>query len=241
VTVAPPADARALEALLRDERHGPPAPGDVTPWDFVSRWPDGVVRGRVWPIVSALLLDDDLTIRARAVEFVRLWTDGRDLTTPRLLEVAEQHGERYADQQVDGLTLRYALASALAELAYGVGERVARILRAMNAHEAVAGSVIGRYDPDVAIERAPQFGDAHADWIDDAASTLAMYRRDSIMALLAAIRGLSEATRQRALAAVESHISRDDAAAAAVARSEGFPPPREPAPTAAACRDAVGL
>jgi hypothetical protein len=215
--------------------------GDVTPWDFVYRWPDGFVRGRVWRIVSKLLVDGDETIRARAVEFQRLWTDGRALTTPRIFDVAEQHPELYGDQHVEAMTLRDWLGSALSKLAYCVGERVAKIIRAMNEHEPVAGSVMGRYYPDDAIALAPRFGDAHADWIEDAAGTLALYRRDSVVAFLGAICELSSSTRQRAFAAVEQYIKRDDAAAAQMAKDEGFPPPSKAAPTAEYCRRAMGL
>ena len=238
---APPTDDAGIEAALRGARNGPPPMGDSTPWDFVYRWPDGFVRGRVWPIVSKLLVDGDEMVRARAVEFQRLWTDGRALTTPRILEVAEQHRELYGDQQVEGMTLRYWLGFALSNLAYRVGEPVAKIIRGMNEHEPVAGSVVGRYYPDDATSLAPRFGDAHPDWIEDAAGTLALYRRDSVVAFLGAIRGLSATTRQRALAAVEHYIKRSDSAAAATAQSEGFPPPSKPAPTAEYCRRAVGL
>src|SRR6266850_2351685 len=95
---AVPADDRALEALLRERRFGPPDPDDATPWDFVRRWPDATVRGRVWPIVSRLLTDGDDVVRARAVEFVRDWSEGAALTVPRLLEVAERHAGQFGDQ-----------------------------------------------------------------------------------------------------------------------------------------------
>ena len=231
-----PAGDPDLEALLRRESRGIPPPWESTPWDFVYRWPSSVLRERLWPIVSRFLIDQDDAIRARAVEFVRIWTDGQSLTTPRLLEVSARHAELYADQQVDGITLRHSLAWALSNLAYQVGEPAVRILREMNERAPEAGSVIGRYYPDYAIERAPQFGDAHADWIEEAARTIALYRRDFVVAFLGALRRLSAETRERALAAVEEGIERDDAKAAATAQGEGFPPPAQPAPSGEDCR-----
>ena len=67
-----PADDRALEALLRDRRFGPPGHDEATPWDFVRRWPDATVRSRVWPIVSRLLLDgDELVLRVAVAHSLR--------------------------------------------------------------------------------------------------------------------------------------------------------------------------
>jgi hypothetical protein len=97
-----PEDDRALESMLRDRRNGPPDPGEANPWSFVRRWPDAAVRGRVWPVISRLLLDADPVVRERAVEFVRGWDDGAALTAPRLIEVASQHAELYADQASKG-------------------------------------------------------------------------------------------------------------------------------------------
>lgn len=233
-----PATDAELEAQLRENRFGPPPMGDTTPWDFVQRWPDNYVRGTAWPVISKLLVDADDTVRARAVEFQRLWTDGRALTTPRILDVAEQHRELFGDQKVDGITLRYELGFALANLAYRVGERVAKIIREMNEHEPIAGSVMGRYYPEDTIAEIPR---ANADWIDDAAGALALYRRDWTIAFLDALRSQPEATRKRALKGVEALIERDDKAAAAAAQGQGFPPPSKPAPSAEYCRRAVGL
>ena len=146
-----PPDDRALEALLRERRFGPPDPDAVTPWDFARRWPDAIVRERVWPIVSRLLVDDDMLVRARAVELVRVWCEGADLTTPRLLDVAAGHPALYGDQAPEGITLRYELAFALSDRADEIhGSRIAALLREMSRHGEVGGgaaSVLGRYAP----------------------------------------------------------------------------------------------
>jgi hypothetical protein len=241
---APP-DDRALEALLRERRFGPPDPDDATPWDFARRWPDATVRSRVWPIVSRLLDDGDDLVRARAVEFVRDWSDGATLTVPRLVEAAERHPDRFADQEVEGVTLRHTLAHALSNrVDSGSGARIAALLRKMAANEPIGGgaaSVLGRYDPVFVAAQARRWGDAAVGWIEEAARSLALFRRDTVVPFLQATAGLGKTSRERILQAVEGYIKRDDATAAALARGEGLPVPIHAAPSAAECRRAIGL
>jgi hypothetical protein len=240
-----PADDGALERLLRERRQGPPPPGEVTPWDFVLQWPQQVLEQRVWPIVSRLLVDDDDLIRARAVELVRLWRDGAGLTTPRLLAVAERNAALYADQKPEGVALRDELGHALADRASGGdGARIGRILERLAANALVGGgaaSVLGEHAPDFVTAQAKRWGDDAIDWLEEAARTLAMFRRDAILPFLTAARGLSQANRERLVAAAESYVKRDDALAATLAKTEGLPPPARPAPTTDECRHAIGL
>ncbi len=240
-----PQDDRALESMLRDQRNGPPEPGEANPWAFVRRWPDAAVRGRVWPVVSRLLLDADPVVRERAVEFVRGWDDGAALTASRLIEVASQHAELYADQAIEGMTLRYALAFALSNrVTPANGAQIAGLLRELANHELIGGgtaSVLGRYEPTFVTEVAPKYGDAQLDWIAEAAGSMALFRRDSLVPFLTALRGLTQATRERLLATVEEYIKRDDVAAKSLARGQGLPIPTKAAPTAASLRSAIGL
>ncbi len=240
-----PQDDRALESMLRDQRNGPPDPGEANPWAFVRRWPDAAVRGRVWPVISRLLLDADPVVRERAVEFVRGWDDGAALTAPRLIEVASQHAELYADQAIEGMTLRYALAFALSNRVTPTnGAQIAGLLRELANHEPIGGgaaSVLGRYEPAFVQAQAQKWGDAQIDWIEEATRSLALFRRDAIVPFLTALRGLSQATRERLLAAVEEYIKRDDAEATTLARGQGLPIPTKAAPTAAYLRSAIGI
>ncbi len=243
--VAPPADDGALEALLRERRFGPPDPRDATPWDFVRRWPDPTVRGRAWPIICRLLTDDDELVRARAVELVRVWSEGRALTTPRLIEVAERHAALYGDQAPEGVTLRHELAFALSN---GVdehnGAHVAALLREMAEREPIGGgaaSVLGRYEPAFVAAQAKKWGEAQASWIVEATRSLVLFRRDAILPFLNALRGLGHATRTRVLEIVEEYIKRDDATATALALGERLPPPTRRAPSPDDCRIALGL
>jgi hypothetical protein len=241
----PPADDRALEALLRERRFGPPDPADATPWDFVRRWPDATVRSRVWPIVSRLLDDGDDLVRARAIEFVRDWSDGAGLTVPRLIEVAARHPDKFADQDVEGVSLRHTLAHALSNrLDSANGARVAALLRKLAANGPVGGgaaSVLGRYEPAFVGAQAVRWGDASIGWIEEAARSLALFRRDAVLAFLETTKPLGQASRERILQAVEAYMKRDDATAAALARGQGLPAPTHPAPSASECRAAIGL
>lgn len=240
-----PADDGALERLLREQRLGPPGPDESTPWDFVRRWPDDVVRRRAWPIISRLLVDADETVRARAVEFVRDWSDGAAVTTPRLIEVAERNAAAFGDQRVEGVTLRHTLAHALANRAGGgQGPRVAAALKRLAANGPVGGgaaSVLGEYEPAFVTAQVQRWGDGAADWLEEAARSLAMFQRDALLPFLQAVRALDAGNRQRIVAAVESYIKRDDAQAGALARAEGLHPPSRPAPSADECRRAAGL
>jgi hypothetical protein len=239
----PPADDAVLERLLRDRRFGPPGPGEATPWDFVQRWPQRVLHDRVWPIVSRLLLDKDALVRARAVEFVRLWRDGAALTTPTLMTTAEQHASEFGDQRPEGLPLREMLAHALADRAAGSGEgrRIAGILKSLAAQEPVGGgaaAVLGEYEPGFVTVQAKRWGDGA---IDEAARSLALFQRDAILPFLTAARSLGEANRERLAAVVEAYVRRDDSQATTMARAEELPPPQNPAPSPAECRRALGL
>jgi hypothetical protein len=240
-----PADDEALEALLRTQRRGPPMPYESTPWDFARAWGEPTRRTRVWPIVSRLLVDADELVRARAVELVRVWHEGAELTTPRLLEVAERHPGLYGAQAPEGITLRYELAFALSNRARPEnGARVAALLREMAMHEPIGGGaamVLARHDPAFVAARAAVWGEAQARWFAEAAGSIAMYRRDALLPLLQAFRGFDQASRERILEAVEHYIQRDDHVARSIAEGEKLPPPVQPAPSQAECRHALDL
>lgn len=239
-----PADDRELEALLRARRRGPPAPYESTPWDFTCHWDDHAMRTRVWPIVRRLLVDADEIVRARAVELVRLWDAGADMTLPRLLEVATSHPDLYGDQAPEGTTLRRELAFALSNRARPENAtQVAALLRDMSAHEVLetAALLVGRHDPGFVLDRARAWGEAQARWFANAAGSIAMFRRDALLPTLEAFRGFGNASKERILEQVESYIQRDDAAATRLAQGEQLPPPTRPAPSAEECRQAIGL
>lgn len=223
-----PADDRALEELLRARRRGPPAPHESTPWDFARNWDSQTLRSRVWPIVSRLLVDADELVRLRAVELVRVWDAGADLTAPRLIEVATKHPELYGDQAPEGTTLRHELAFALSNRARPENAaQVAALLRDMSEHEVLetAALLIGRHDPDFVIDRTTVWGEAQARWFADAAGSIAMFRRDALLPALQAFRGFGEAAKQRILEQVERYIQRDDGAATSLAVGEQLAAP----------------
>ena len=171
------------------------------------------------------------------------------MTTPRLLEVAERHADQFGDQRPEGVPLRRRLAHALSDrAAHGSGPRIAAILKRM----AGASEPVGGRNRERARRARPRIRDG----ADGALRWRRRHRldrgrrrahwqlfpqRDALVPFLTAARGLSAANRERLLAAVETYIRRDDAVAATLARTEGLAPPSQPAPSAEACRRAVGL
>ena len=239
-----PGTERELEKLLPDSRFGPPAPDEATPWDFVLQWTEADLRARVWPTISRLLLDDDDRVRERALEFIANWHDGADVTTQRLLEVAEQHLQLFAKQAPDGVPLREKLARALANRARVDGPRVAAILRRLASDTPVGGgaaTVLGMYEPGFVTAQAARWEDRALTFIDEAAQSLALFRRDAVLPFLRAVRHLSEPSRSQLLATIESAMKRDDAVATFLPRSRGLPSPTQPAPSDDECRRVVGL
>jgi hypothetical protein len=217
----------------------------MSPWDFAMHWPDVALRGRVWPIISRLLTDGDELVRARAVEFVRLWRDGADLTTDRLVSIGETHGELYADQRPEGISLRDELAHALADRAVSREQRrIARVLEYLASSGPVGGgaaTILGEFAPEFVIAQASAWGDDAVDWLAEAARSLARYRRDEIVPFLTAARGMSRENRERLVSTVDGAVKRDDSKAAALAQVEGIPAPTKPAPSTTECRSAIGL
>jgi hypothetical protein len=244
-TADPPDDDARLESLLRDHRYGPPDPDEKTPWDFVFRWPDDYVRARAWPIVSRLLTDRDDLVRARAVEFVRDWRDGADVTVPRLLDVLQRQAAMFADQAPEGIALRDSVAHALSNRADKEnGPSIGAGLRRLAADHAIGGgaaSVLGRFDPLFVAQQARRWGESALPWVEEATRSVALFRRDEILPFLRELRGWSTAARETVLAAVEGYVKRQDDQASAVATTYGLPQPRKSAPSTAECRVAIGL
>lgn len=182
------------------------------------RWTSGVA----WS-------DGDELIRARALQFVRDWSDGAQLTTPRAIEVAERHASLFTNQTVEGETLRDLLADTLGVLAIRhEGARIAGILRKMAAVAPLGGgavTILARHDPAFVIAQAKQWGGRASQWLADAATSIALYHRDSVIPFLQVASHLDEADRGRILGLVETVIKRSDADAALIARSNGTPVP----------------
>jgi hypothetical protein len=152
-----PADSdEALAALLRGNARGIPAPGMTTTWDFVWRWPEDYRADHVWPVVSRLLVDDDVDVRAHALEFARGWHEGSAVVRPRVLEVAEQHPELFVQSDETGTTLRSQLASVLANVTRTAdGARDAERIWKIVADEPMdtdAATVLADYAPERMIE-----------------------------------------------------------------------------------------
>ena len=239
-----PSDDAALERLLRERRFGPTEPDEVTPWDFVFRWPEDQLRQRVWPIVSRLLLDPDDLLRERAVEFVRGWRQGTDVAIPRLLDAVEAHLDLFSRGVVEGIPIRETVAHALSNRARVDPPRVVAQLRRLAADRPLgcgAAAVLGEFDPAFVMQQAQRWGAEAIDWIDKAARSLALFRRDEVIPFLESLRGLRDDNRERIIGVVEQYIKRDDAKASALSRADGLTPPSKSAPSLEDCRRAIGL
>ena len=101
--------------------------------------------------------------------------------------------------------------------------------------------MLGEFEPTFVITQVGRWGDEAIGWLEEAARSLAMFQRDSIVSFLEAARHLGDEARTRLLAAVEAYVKRDDAVAATLARGEGLAAPARPAPTTDDCRRAIGL
>ncbi|MDB4965519.1 MAG: hypothetical protein JWN44_1208 [Myxococcales bacterium] len=167
------------------------------------------------------------------------------LTTPRLIDVAEQQTALFGDEPVETVPLRETMAHVLANCApWSDRDRIAAVLMKMSAEGPTAGGsagIVACFDPQFAATRAQQWGDEAFAWIEDAATSVALFRRDEVVTFLRALTNLSTENRNRILEGVEKFIKRDYAAATAIAKRDRFPPPTRPAPTEDDCRRAIGL
>ncbi len=226
-TPSPPTSIEAAETTLRELAPGPPPFGDNDPWDFIHRWPDGVVAAVVWPAVSRLLEGDDAEAREQAIWFARTWKVERRRSFDRLIEVATQRADLYRDAaQLETLAL------GLSALSYDFPAeqpRVAALILTLfgDALPCRGGvGVLAEHEPIELIERAPKWTDGYLEQIAvrEAVSAMAVYHPEHLLELLGAVRSRSTEHRQEILAELEPRLG----------MSAGLP-------TQGECRDALGL
>lgn len=242
-TPNPPTSTADAEAMLRSSAAGPPSFGDDDPWDFVLRWPEDVIANVAWPAISHLLEDDDPDVRARSISFVGVWRDGGQRTLDRLIEVATQRASLFRDAaQADELAI--ALAGKSASLP-AQGPRVASAILALLSGAPPpkgAVTVLAEHEPSAVIQGATKWshdsaGQAAA---KGAAFAMAMYRRDDLLELLAALGARSLEQRTEILAEIEAPLALADDQLALILKTEGLPLPQTH-PTLDDCRRALGL
>jgi hypothetical protein len=243
-TPDPTTSIAEAEATLRAHAPGPPPFGDDDPWDFVFRWPEHAIATAVWPAASHLLEDGDPVVRERAVWFARRWPVERRGALERLTEVATQHAELYrAASQIETLT------AGIGDLAYSFPEeqpRMAGVILTLlgDAPPCRAGvTLVVKHEPARLIERAPKWGESSVDGyaVMEAVSAMALYRRDDLLALLAALRSRSVDHRRSLLAELEPMLRMSDEHRARVLNAEGLPLPTRSCPTLDECRAALDL
>jgi len=199
-TEAPPLPATdaELEALLRWTANRPPNFGDDQSWDFVLRWRPPALFARVWPIVDKLLLDPDPHVRACALELVNAWTAGASTTISRLISIARVRADAYPEP-----ALRADLARTLVNLSVTVRSYrpaiAAAIVEMLGKSSPPRGTAVflSEYEPEAVVisARAWTASDDDQAAAESAAGAMAMYRRDHLLALLAALSVRNAASR----------------------------------------------
>jgi hypothetical protein len=242
-TPPPPSTEAQVEAMLRASAAGPPAGGDLQPWDFVLRWRPSFLFRRVWPVVTRLLVDPDPVVRARAVELVGAWSVGDATTLDRLIELATKHASLYQDPGLQAL-----LAATLAGKAISIRSHRAPIAKAIATLLAGApppkgaAPLVAEYEPEVVIRSAGRWTERAQDQAAavSAAGSMAMYRRDHLLALLGALAARSAPAREEILEEVAGELGLPDDKLRLILEVDDMPLPQA-RPTVDDCRRALGL
>jgi hypothetical protein len=243
VTPPPPSTEAELEAMLRASAAGPPAGGDLQPWDFVLRWRPPFLFRVVWPVVTRLLVDPDPVLRTRALEVVGAWSVGDTTTIDRLLALATQYASLYQDPRLQAL-----LAATLAGKAISIRSHRARIAKAIVTllggapPPKGAASLIAEYEPEAVIRSAGRWTERAEDQSAavSAAGSMAMYRRDHLLALLGALAARSAPARQEILEDITGDLGLPDDKLRMILEVDEIPLPKAH-PTSDDCRRALGL
>ncbi|HEU4729935.1 MAG TPA: hypothetical protein VFT22_18690 [Kofleriaceae bacterium] len=243
VTPPPPGSEAEVEAALRASAAGPPSGGDLQPWDFVLRWRPPFVFRVVWPVVTRLLVDPDPVVRTRALELVGAWRAGDWATIDRLLALATQHASLFQEPG-----LRTLLATTLAGKALSIRSHRARIAKAIVSllggapPPGGAASLVTEYEPEAVIRSAGRWTDRREDQgaAVDAAGSMAMYRRDHLLALLGALAARTAADREAILEEVTRNVGMPDDKLRLILEGDDIPFPHT-RPTLDDCRRALGL
>jgi hypothetical protein len=241
VTEAPPTDAQ-VESMLRTSAAGPPSFGDNRPWDFALRWRQPFIFDHVWPIVSRLLVDPDPVIRTRALELVHDWKDGAAMTVGRLIEVATNHADLFRAP-----SLQRDLCSTFSRKAFEVRSHRATIAKTIvtfldGEPPRGAETLVSEYEPEAVIASANRWTESELDRsaAKEAASTMALYRRDHLLALLRALAGRSMSSREEILDGLASDLAITGDQLRSILSIDNLPQPQT-APTLDDCRRALGL
>ena len=241
--VQEPATEADVERVLRSTADSPPAFGEDLPWEFALRWSPGFQLSSMWPVVSRLLVDPDPNLRRRSLELVNSWSVNDALVVTRLLEIARNHAATYGERDV-----RAELARTLANKATSVRSFRAKIAAAVasllgtGAAPKGTTALLAEYEPDALTANAYAWSEEHEDQYaaQTAASAMALYRRDHLLAFLSALKHRSAESRGNIANEIVDSLAIPDDKLKLILDVDGIPMPTT-RPTVDECRRALGL
>jgi hypothetical protein len=232
-----------VESTLRSSAHGLPSFEDTEPWDFALRWRQPLLFQVVWPVVSRLLVDADPIIRMRSVEFVNAWREGDPVTLQRLMDVAINYSSMFrAPDLLERLAPTLASkAVTLPRYCYEIAKSIALLLGEVPP-PAGSAAFLSEYEPDVVIQNGGRWSERMHDQsaATSAVRSMALLRRDHLLALLRALSVRSVADREALLKVAVENIDYPDNDLRKILDGDGIPMPQTH-PTLDECRRALGL
>lgn len=240
--VQEPATEADVERLLRSTAAGPPAFGDDLAWDFALRWSSGFQLSHMWPVVSRLLVDPDPTLRMRALELLNSWSVNDGLVVTRLIDIARSHAAG------DEPEVRAELARTLANKATSVRSFRAKIAAAIagllgtGAAPKGTTALLAEYEPDTLRSNAAAWTEDTLDQLaaQTAASAMAIYRRDHLLAFLTALAHRSTESREGIASEIVESLALPDDKLKLILDVDRIPMPST-RPTLDECRRALRL
>jgi hypothetical protein len=243
MSLQPPKSTADAEEILRSAAQGPPAAGEEDPWDFVLKWPEATLERVVWPVVSRLLVDSDDQVRSRAINFVDWWRGGEQLTVDRLIEIASHRATTFRNSAE-----RDRFVGALANKATSCRQKGPKLAQSIVA--ALEGRppptsvvpLLAKFAPEALVAAAPAFGSGASAQMaaQVAASSVAMYGRDHLIALLRGFSKRSTAERESIVNEATMRLKLTDADLLRILEVDKLSMPQT-RPSVADCRQALGL
>ena len=242
VIPAPTSEANLMR-LLRRTADLPPSFGDDQPWDFVLRWRQPFLLTRVWPVIDKLLLDPDPAIRARSLELVNAWTVGASTAISRLIAIVRVRADAYPEPDVRADLARTLVNLSVTVRAYRPAIAVA-ITKMLGGAAPPRGTTVllAEYEPDALVASAAAWTEDDDDQAaaESTAGAMAMYRRDHLLALLAAFSHRSAKSREDIAAQLPRPLALPHDKLALILAADDIPLPMTH-PTVDECRRALRL
>jgi hypothetical protein len=237
-----------VERSLRQTADLPPShPSDNVAWDeWLRTESDETLRVVVLPVVYKLLLDPAPLLRRRALGFM-MNGPNRPRSLEALLGAVSARSELFADQVVEGRTLRMYALQALTNWCEGYGREqevakaISKLVDDRLPDESVAG-VLAIFEPDAAERCVMQHlsEPAATPVAASVVATFGLYHRDRLLTLLTSLARLPEEARRQIGERAEWALGVSADKVAVMAKKAGFAPPRMN-PSVAEARAALRL